>query len=165
MSTTIERTAVPATREPVKRLYDALRHTSAAERRLRTSSHGPGDLTFPQVRALAALAALAREEQLSAGELARSAELRPATVTSLLDQLEDAGILRRTRSTEDRRVYMISLTDAGRELVERRYRAWQEHYNRRLSGISDEDLETAARVLDEVAALYDAAPRELTDGA
>jgi MarR family transcriptional regulator, organic hydroperoxide resistance regulator len=162
MSATAEQTAAPATRESVRRLYDALRHTSAAERRLRTSSHGPGELTFPQVRALAALA---REEQLTAGELARSAELRPATVTALLDQFEDAGILRRTRSTEDRRVYMVSLTDAGRELVQRRYRAWQEHWNRRLDGISDEDLETAARVLDEVAALYDAAPRELTDRA
>jgi DNA-binding MarR family transcriptional regulator len=162
MSATVPQTGETTTREPVKRLYDALRHTSAAERRLHTSSHGPGDLTFPHVRALAALA---RGEQLTAGELARSAELRPATVTALLDQLEDAGILRRTRSTEDRRVYMVSLTDAGRELVERRYRAWQQHWNRRLSGISDEDLETAARVLDEVAALYDAAPGELTDGA
>ena len=139
-----------------------MRHASAAERRLHVGSPGPGDLTFPQVRALAALAG---GDQLTAGELARSAELKPATVTTLLDQLEEAGVVRRTRSTHDRRVCMVSLTDAGRELLQRRYRAWQTHWNRRLSAISDEDLETAARVLDEVAALYDAAPHELDDDA
>jgi DNA-binding MarR family transcriptional regulator len=149
------------TRPAVRRLYEALRHASAAERRLRGATHGPDDLSFPKLRALVALA---REHELTAGELARSAELKPATVTTLLDQLEDAGIVCRTRSTADRRVSMVSLTDRGSELVQRRIRAWQEHWNRRLSGISDEDLETAARVLDEIAALYDAAPDELTDG-
>jgi DNA-binding MarR family transcriptional regulator len=159
---TIPRTGSAAPpREAIKRLYEALRHASAAERRLHGQASGPGDLTFPQIRALAALAT---EDQLTAGELARSADLRPATVSVLLDQLEDAEIVRRTRSTEDRRVCMVSLTDAGRELVQRRYRAWQEHWNRRLSAIGDGDLETAIRVLDEVAALYDAAPHELTDG-
>ena len=148
-------------RPAVRRLYESLRHTTAAERRLHGNSSSLGDLTYPKVRALAALA---REDQLTAGELARSAELRPATVTTLLDHLEDAGIVRRTRSTEDRRVYLVSLTDAGRELLQRRYRAWDRHWNRRLGGVSDEDLETAARVLDEVAALFDAAPDELTDG-
>jgi DNA-binding MarR family transcriptional regulator len=152
--------AATRSRAAVKRLYEALRHTSAAERHLHGLSPGPGDLSYPQVRALAALA---NEEQVTAGALARSADLRPATVSALLDQLEDAEIVRRTRSTEDRRVCMVSLTDAGRELVERRYHAWQEHWNRRLREISDEDLETAARVLDEIAALYDAAPDELTD--
>ena len=150
-----------APRDSIRRLYEALRHASAAERRLSGLSPGPGDLTYPQVRALAALA---RSDQLTAGELARSAELKPATVTTLLDQLEDAGVVRRARSTKDRRVSMVSLTDAGRELLQRRYKAWQEHWIRRLSEISDEDLETAARVVTEVAALYDAAPHELTGG-
>ena len=162
MSATSTQTgSAAASRDAITQLFQALRHTSAAERRLHGLSPGPGDLTFPQVRALAALG---RAQQMTAGELARSAELKPATVTSLLDQLEEAGIVRRARSAEDRRVCMVSLTDAGAELVQRRYRAWQEHSNRRLGAIPDEDLETAARVLDEVAALYDAAPTELSDG-
>jgi MarR family transcriptional regulator, organic hydroperoxide resistance regulator len=148
-------------REAVTRLFQALRHTSAAERRLHGLSPGPGGLTFPQVRALAALA---RKDHMTAGELARSSDLKPATVTALLDQLEGKEVVRRTRSTEDRRVCIVSLTDAGRELVERRYRAWQRLWHRRLGEISDTDLETAARVLDEVAALYDSAPTELSDG-
>jgi MarR family transcriptional regulator, organic hydroperoxide resistance regulator len=147
-------------RPAVRRLYEALRHASAAERRLRGGTRGPDDLSFPKLRALVALA---REHELTAGELARSAELKPATMTTLLDQLEAAGIVRRTRSSADRRLSMVSLTDTGSELVQRRIRAWQEHWNRRLSAISDEELETAARVLDEVAALYEAAPHELTD--
>jgi DNA-binding MarR family transcriptional regulator len=145
-------------RSAVTRLYESLRHASAAERRLDGSTPGPGDLTYPQVRALSALAG---QEQMTAGELARSAELQPATVSTLLDGLEAREIVRRTRSTEDRRVCFVSLTDVGRELVGRRYAAWREHWNRRLAGISDAELETAARVLDEIAALYDAAPLEL----
>ena len=159
-ATTTQIPFATAPRSSIRRLYEALRRASASERRLHGLAAGPGDLTFPQVRALAALAG---EDELTAGELARSADLRPATVTALLDQLEDAGIVRRARSTEDRRLCMVSLTDAGRELVQRRYRSWQEHWSRRLESISDEELETAARVLDEVAALYDAAPHELID--
>jgi MarR family transcriptional regulator, organic hydroperoxide resistance regulator len=145
-------------RGAVTRLYESLRHASAAERRLHGCAPGPGDLSYPQVRALAALAGV---EQMTAGELARSAELKPATMSTLLDGLQQREIVRRTRSTEDRRVCFVSLTDAGRELVQRRYAAWREHWNRRLAGLSDAELEIAARVLDEIAALYDSAPAEL----
>jgi MarR family transcriptional regulator, organic hydroperoxide resistance regulator len=160
MSATLPRPVAPG-RAAVSRLYASLRHSSAAERRLRAVAPGPGDLTYPQVRALAALA---EEAEMTAGELARSAELKPATVSALLDGLEERAIVRRTRSTEDRRVCLVSLTDTGRELVGRRFRAWSEHWNRRMAGFSDEELATAARVLDGVAALYDAAPDELADG-
>jgi DNA-binding MarR family transcriptional regulator len=145
-------------REALTELHASLRSTSAAERRLASYDRGPGELTYPQVRALAALA---REQELSAGELARSAGLTPATITGLLDQLESAGVVRRTRSTQDRRVCNVSLTDAGRELLESRYRAWQDYWERRLEPISDDDLRTAARVLDAIAALYDDAVDEL----
>lgn len=36
------------------------------------------------------------------------------SVTSLVDKLEAAGLVRRQRSTEDRRVVHVELTDAGR---------------------------------------------------
>ena len=133
-------------------LAEALRAATAAERRVAGHDHGAGELSYPKLRALAALA---RSPELTAGQLARSAGLTPATVTGLLDHLEDAGIVRRTRSTTDRRVLNVSLTDAGRELFESRYGAWQRYWEQRLASISDDDLETAARVLDAVAALYD----------
>jgi DNA-binding MarR family transcriptional regulator len=145
-------------RRAVSELHASLRAMSAAERRLAGHDRGPGELTYTQVQALAALS---RAQEMTAGELARSAGLTPATVTGLLDQLESAGVVRRTRSTEDRRVCNVSMTDAGRELLESRSQAWRVYWARRLDPISDDDLQTATRVLDAVAALYDDAVDEL----
>lgn len=40
-------------------------------------------------------------------------------ITMVIDNLEKSGLVRRERSTEDRRFITVSLTEAGRELIER----------------------------------------------
>lgn len=47
-------------------------------------------------------------------ELARGCQLDAGSMTRLLDRLEAKGLLRRVRSSEDRRVVNIELTDEGR---------------------------------------------------
>lgn len=47
-------------------------------------------------------------------ELAEYMLLAVNSVTSLVDRLEAAGLVRRQRSSEDRRVVHVELTDAGR---------------------------------------------------
>jgi DNA-binding MarR family transcriptional regulator len=136
---------------------EELRHTlaqmSAAERRLRSRDHSqPGELTHAQIRSIAALG---REREMTVGELARSAELKPATVTVLLDHLEAAGIVQRHRSTEDRRVCNVALTPKGWEVLERKLAAWQALWEEQLEGVSDRDLEAAMRVIRRVTELYD----------
>lgn len=44
---------------------------------------------------------------------------RASDVTRLLDRLEEAGLVRRERSTEDRRLSITYVTPAGLELLER----------------------------------------------
>ena len=110
---------------------------TGAERRLRGRDHSrPGELTFAQIRALAALG---REREMTAGQLARSADLNPATVTAMLDHLEAAGIVQRHRSTEDRRVCNVSLTQDGWELLEHKLAGWQQRWEEKLTGVSDDD--------------------------
>ncbi|MFZ0385378.1 MAG: MarR family transcriptional regulator, partial [Solirubrobacteraceae bacterium] len=70
-------------------LRDAIAQMFAAERRLRSRESAPGELTHAHIRSLHALA----DGPLTAGQLARSAELNPASVTAMLDHLEDAGIV------------------------------------------------------------------------
>ncbi len=48
-------------------------------------------------------------------ELARECDLDAGSMTRLLDRLEGKGLCRRVRSSEDRRVVNLELTDAGRE--------------------------------------------------
>jgi DNA-binding MarR family transcriptional regulator len=124
-----------------------------AERRLRSRDHSrPGELTHAQLRALATLG---REQEMSAGQLARCADLNPATVTAMLDQLEALNVVQRHRSTEDRRVCNVSLTPQGWQILERKraywYALWEDHF----ADFSDRDLEAAAAVIEEIAAMYD----------
>jgi DNA-binding MarR family transcriptional regulator len=51
----------------------------------------------------------------TAGELARRAELTSGAMTSRLDALEGAGLVRRLRDPADRRSVLVELTDEGRE--------------------------------------------------
>jgi DNA-binding MarR family transcriptional regulator len=48
-------------------------------------------------------------------ELARECQLDAGGMTRLLDRLEAKGLVRRLRSSEDRRVVNLELTDEGRE--------------------------------------------------
>jgi len=124
-----------------------------AERRLRSRDHSrPGELTNAQLRALAALG---REHEMTAGQLARSADLNPASVTAMLDQLETAQIVERHRSTDDRRVCNVSLTPQGWELLERKLAYWHALWEERFAWVSDQDIQTAVRVMHEVAEIYD----------
>ena len=125
----------------------------AADRRLRGRDHSrPGELTFAQVRTIAALG---RGKEMTAGQLAKSADLTPATVTTILDQLEAANIVERRRSTEDRRVCNVALTPEGVKLLERKLAAWQQLWSEHLSGYSDKDIETATGIVHAVTGMLD----------
>lgn len=53
------------------------------------------------------------------GELVRVFGLKQSTLTSILDRLEGAGLIRRETNPEDRRSFLIHLSDGGVELAER----------------------------------------------
>jgi DNA-binding MarR family transcriptional regulator len=124
-----------------------------SERRLRSRDHNrPGELTNAQVRALATLS---REKAMTAGQLARAADLNPASVTAMLDQLEAADVVQRHRGTEDRRLCNVSLTEHGEELLERRLSAWYGLWEERFADFSAEELGVAERVLREIGEIYE----------
>jgi DNA-binding MarR family transcriptional regulator len=137
----------------IEELRTALNQLLAADRRLRGRDHSrPGELTFAQIRTIAALG---RGNEMTAGQLAKSAEMTPATITSILDQLESANIVERRRSTEDRRVCNVALTPEGWELLERKLSVWHGLWSERLAGFSDEEIATAAAILHEVTGILD----------
>jgi DNA-binding MarR family transcriptional regulator len=140
-------------RPATENLRQAAIHMFGAERRLRSRDHSrAGELTHAQVRALATIG---REQAMTAGQLAKSADLNPATVTAMLDQLEALNVVQRTRSTEDRRVCNVSLTPEGWQLLERKRAYWNSLWSERFSEFSDRDLQAAAAVIQEIAAIYD----------
>lgn len=131
----------------------AFRAVTAAVRRLKgRETHRPGELSYAQ---FGLLFTLSEEGTASAGELAFLAALSPATVTQMLDSLARAGLVERVRSEDDKRVVLSSLTDRGRELVGARRAFFEGHWREALSEFSEEDLSTAAAILDRIREMFD----------
>jgi MarR family transcriptional regulator, organic hydroperoxide resistance regulator len=146
----------PPSRPALDELRTATGQLLSAERRLRSRDHTPGELTHAHIRSLHALS----EGPLTAGQLARSAELNPASVTAMLDHLERDGIVERTRSTTDRRVCIVALTEQGSALLAAKTAAWRDRWARRLDGYSDAELAIAERVIRDVAGIMDSVVQE-----
>jgi MarR family transcriptional regulator, organic hydroperoxide resistance regulator len=62
------------------------------------------------------LFALWKVESMSITALAKETSLEPSTLTSMLDRLEAAGLVRRRPSAQDRRALEISCTAGGRAI-------------------------------------------------
>src|SRR3954468_17194170 len=123
-----------------------------AERRLRARDQkcGPGELTQGQIRALFTIDV---KGEATAGDLAKAAELSPASVSAMLDHLERDGIVERRRSDRDRRVVVVTLTASGRALLERKRERWRARGAEALAGLSDAELLAAADVMRRMASL------------
>lgn len=146
-------TATGSSRATVEELRRSLARMAGAERRLRSRDHAhTGEVTHAQLRSIAALG---RENEMTVGEIARSADLTPATVTGIIDQLEAANIVQRTRSTQDRRVCNVSLTPVGWSLLEETLTKWQTIWEHELADVTEEEIATAVRVIRHVTSIYD----------
>lgn len=73
----------------------------------------------------------------TSGALAVSVSLSQATVTSILDRLEAHGMIRRRRSSEDKRVVYLDLTDAARSILDRNPSILQEHFVSQLNRLEE----------------------------
>lgn len=62
------------------------------------------------------LSCLAEEDHLPATKIADRLNEVGATMTGVLDRMEEKGLLTRSRDTHDRRVWRISLTTTGKKL-------------------------------------------------
>ena len=146
--------------EVLEELRESFKRTMAAIRRLRgRETHGAGELSFAQY---GLLLGLAQRDELPAGELAALADLSPATVTQLLDGLESAGLVARVRSERDKRVVLVSLTEAGRSLMKTRGEWIDGLWREALEEFSERELAAAGAVLDRLHDLFeqiDAEPR------
>jgi len=154
MSTVTSREAV------LEELRSAFGELLGAERRLRGRDQhrrGGGELSHHQVRALFHLAT---EPEVTAGCLAKNAELSPASMTAMLDQLEELGYVARRRSAEDRRQVLVRLTDEGRAKVQAKRRMWNEKFLSILAEHSDAELDAAVRVMRTMGGFLDSLGRD-----
>jgi DNA-binding MarR family transcriptional regulator len=146
-------TVVEQRSEVLQELGQSFKRTMAALRRMRgRETHRPGELSYAQYSLLFGLAA---GGELSAGELASSADLSPGTVTQMLDGLAAAGLVERVRSQRDKRVVLVSLTDRGESVVAARRARLEPLWEEALSEFSERELATASAVLDRLHELFE----------
>ena len=97
----------------VEAFLDASRALMAVT--VRSIASAPVEVTFPQWRVLIVLTT--RGEQ-TVGRLAGELGVNSSNATRVCDRVEQLGLVRRERSTADRRVVRIALTDEGHSVVE-----------------------------------------------
>jgi DNA-binding MarR family transcriptional regulator len=121
-----------------------LARTGAALGRFRhgvTAGHG---LT---TTSLAGLGVLAHTDGLSHRELAAELGVTPATLTPVVDTLEQEGSLRRERDPADRRVVRLRITDAGRRRLGTAHEQVEAVYRERLPRPSADEEAVVRRYL------------------
>jgi MarR family transcriptional regulator, 2-MHQ and catechol-resistance regulon repressor len=72
---------------------------------------------------------------------------RVPDVTRLVDRLERSGLVQRTRTSEDRRVVLVSITVRGIGLLSKLDEPVRELHRRQLGHLSKRDLEQLTRLL------------------
>jgi DNA-binding MarR family transcriptional regulator len=88
--------------------------------------------------------------------LARELDLDPGAMTRALDRLEAKGLVLRERSTEDRRVVRLRLTEEGRKIARKVPPVMAEVLNQHLAGFSETEWKQLLALLARMVANGDA---------
>lgn len=110
-------------------------------------------LTASQLRVLQLLAA--RGKMLTS-ELARTVALNLATVSILVDKLQEAGLVARQRGESDRRQVWVTITDIGREKLSAAPDLLQEVFRARFERLPEWEQAFLIAALLRIVSLLDA---------
>jgi DNA-binding MarR family transcriptional regulator len=127
---------------------------SRLARRLRVERLGLGgtETVISDIQ-LAALAALARHDSMTPGELAEHEKVQPPSMTRVIAVLEERGLVKREPHATDRRQVVLTATDEGRDVVQRvrrRREAWLAQRLQELSPDERQILSAAAPILEKI---------------
>jgi DNA-binding MarR family transcriptional regulator len=93
---------------------------------------------------------LTRTPGLRQVELADMLDLEPITLCRIVDRLEEAGLVERTRDPSDRRAWRLHVTPKARPLIEKLKAVGAELVDEAFAGIDPRELEIARSVLARV---------------
>jgi DNA-binding MarR family transcriptional regulator len=127
---------------------------SRLARRLRVERLGLGgtETVLSDIQ-LAALAALARHDSMTPGELAEHEKVQPPSMTRVIAVLEERGLVRREPHATDRRQVILTVTSEGRDVVQRVRRRREAWLAQRLQELTPDErriLLAAAPILEKI---------------
>ena len=94
---------------------------------------------------------IGEKEQITPTELAHKFSLSTARIATILNRLEDKGLIIRIHDNKDRRKVYIHLTDAGKQQAELKAKKLHDRLNDLLQALGDEDAKEYLRLTKRVA--------------
>lgn len=135
----------PRSKEAIRTWLRLLSCETVIEQQLRSFFRKQFDVTLPQFDVMAELERTGKPMTMS--ELSRELMVSNGNVTGVIDRLERAGFVTRTRAEHDRRVQYIALTPEGRSRFDdmaRHHEAWLDDL---FSDLSREDMASLQKLL------------------
>lgn len=136
---------VPSRAQALLEALDQLsRHIN---RQIYRQNHRRATLRHGQGRVLRLLS---EQDGMTQSALAEAAQLRPPTVAELLDKLESAGMVARTRDPNDRRRSLVSVTDMGRESLDDLRDGHEQFAADLFSGLTDDEVASMLAIVEKL---------------
>jgi DNA-binding MarR family transcriptional regulator len=141
--------AIPTELKPdVDQILEAILYLYTESRRLTKELARSVDLTGPQLTVLKMLEGVG---DLSLSELSERIRAQNSTVTGIIDRMEREGLVLRARSTEDRRVVKIKLTDKGSKIARAIAVEPMEVLRAALDGLTFVESQSLLKILTKIA--------------
>ncbi|MFF2124048.1 MarR family winged helix-turn-helix transcriptional regulator [Streptomyces olivochromogenes] len=109
---------------------------------------GQQDLSIIQARLLGVL----RDREPTMNQLGRLLGLDKSSISGLVDRAQRRGLVTRTVSANDRRVFLVSITDAGRQLIEQLAAQFAEQIELSVAPLPDADRQRLSQLAAQVVA-------------
>ena len=139
---------IPEAPDLATEVADLLHHVNHTIRRQAMADSGQSGVTSSQMRAMRTL--IRRSDPMRMSELADALGIVRRSATSVIDGLEQLGLVRRTEDPTDRRAVGIQLTDAGRKTMADARRRRRSAAGQVLGALSESDLTTLRSLLRRV---------------
>lgn len=127
-------------------LVDALAQLSFLVQNTLAGIVGEYDLSIIQTRLLGVL----RDREPTMNQLGRHLGLDKSSITGLVDRAQRRGLVTRTVSAVDRRSFQVSITDAGRQLVEQVAAQFAEQIERSVAPLPEPDRKRLSQLATRI---------------
>jgi DNA-binding MarR family transcriptional regulator len=140
----------PKTR-PSDELLDELDATTMILGRLMAARHGQfcDDMLVSPAQ-LMVLLVLEHSGPTKAGDIAVPLGIKAPATSTLLDSLEKDGYVTRQHAPDDRRVILVSLTEAGTTVLAETKARRRQHMRALMRGLEAEDVKTLIRIQRQI---------------
>ncbi|MFT6194515.1 MAG: DNA-binding MarR family transcriptional regulator [Cognaticolwellia sp.] len=110
-------------------------------------------LTSPQ---LLIMLEIDKEYSINSSQVAKKVNLSPATVTNIIDRLENKNLISRVRYTKDKRKVGLYLTDDGKALLLKAPQALQQHFIEKFSNLEQWEQSQLLSSMERLSNMMDA---------